>query len=114
MSPWRDSPVEENLAKFEKMRTGQVIQIVRSVIHDPTYFVVALFNEDCEPGRGRDPLVLMCFRKLVARQYEEGEAFLRMKGVLTSDNPAMWDTVFYRIKYSEHPHSGRCGPSMPL
>ena len=30
-------------------------------------------------------------------QYEEGEAFLRMKGVLTSDNPAMWDTVFYRI-----------------
>ena len=40
-------------------------------------------------------------------QYEEGEAFLRMKGVLTSDNPAMWDTVFYRIKYSEHPHSGR-------
>ena len=41
-------------------------------------------------------------------QYEEGEAFLRMKGVLTSDNPAMWDTVFYRIKYSEHPHSGRC------
>ncbi len=49
-------------------------------------------------------------------QYEEGEAFLRMKGVLTSDNPAMWDTVFYRIKYSEHPHSGRCRrrPPPPL
>jgi glutaminyl-tRNA synthetase len=23
-----------------------------------------------------------------------------------SDNPAMWDTAFYRIKYAAHPHSG--------
>ena len=53
--------VEENLKKFEKMRTGQ---------------------------------------------YEEGTAFLRMKGDLMSDNPAMWDTAFYRIKYAPHPHSG--------
>jgi len=60
-SPWRNTSVEENLAKFEKMRTAQ---------------------------------------------YEEGEAFLRMKGDLMSDNPAMWDTVFYRIKYTAHPHSG--------
>mmetsp|Transcript_58856 Transcript_58856/g.139034 ORF Transcript_58856/g.139034 Transcript_58856/m.139034 type:complete len:703 (+) Transcript_58856:71-2179(+) len=61
VSPWRSTTVEENLAKFEKMRTGQ---------------------------------------------YAEGEAFLRMKGELMSDNPAMWDTAFYRIKYSIHPHSG--------
>ena len=60
-SPWRDTSVEENLRKFEKMRTGQ---------------------------------------------YEEGTAFLRMKGDLMSDNPAMWDTAFYRIKYAPHPHSG--------
>jgi hypothetical protein len=53
--------VEENLAKFEKMRTGQ---------------------------------------------YNEGEAFLRMKGDLMSDNPALWDTAFYRIKYALHPHTG--------
>jgi len=61
MSPWRDTGVDENLAKFEKMRTGQ---------------------------------------------YDEGEAFLRMKGDLMSDNPAMWDTVFYRVKFTPHPHSG--------
>ena len=61
VSPWRNSSVDENLAKFEKMRTGQ---------------------------------------------FEEGQAFLRMKGDLMSDNPAMWDTAFYRIKYSIHPHSG--------
>ena len=41
-SPWRNTSVEENLKKFEKMRTGQ---------------------------------------------YEEGTAFLRMKGDLMSDNP---------------------------
>jgi len=51
-SPWRDTSVEENLKKFEKMRTGQ---------------------------------------------YEEGTAFLRMKGDLMCDNPAMWDTAFYRV-----------------
>mmetsp|Transcript_12012 Transcript_12012/g.28038 ORF Transcript_12012/g.28038 Transcript_12012/m.28038 type:complete len:639 (-) Transcript_12012:27-1943(-) len=61
VSPWRNSSVEDNLAKFEKMRTGQ---------------------------------------------YDEGEACLRMKGDLMSDNPAMWDTAFYRIKFTAHPHSG--------
>ncbi|EKX45885.1 hypothetical protein GUITHDRAFT_163164 [Guillardia theta CCMP2712] len=60
-SPWRETGMEENLAKFEKMRTGQ---------------------------------------------YEEGKAMLRMKGDLWSDNPAMWDTVFYRIKFSPHPKAG--------
>eukprot|EP00961_Rhodomonas_salina_P164143 2210905-Rhodomonas_salina.1 len=33
------------------------------------------------------------FEKMRTAQYEEGEAFLRMKGDLMSDNPAMWDTV---------------------
>jgi len=60
-SPYRDRPVEENLACFEKMRTGQ---------------------------------------------YDEGEAFLRMKDDLLSENSSMWDLAAYRILYHAHPRSG--------
>mmetsp|Transcript_44752 Transcript_44752/g.70058 ORF Transcript_44752/g.70058 Transcript_44752/m.70058 type:complete len:479 (+) Transcript_44752:511-1947(+) len=47
------------------------------------------------------------FMKMRDGGYLEGEACMRMKGDFSSDNPAMWDPVFYRIKHSPpHPRSG--------
>ena len=37
---------------------------------------------------------------------KENECTLRMKGDLSSPNPNLWDTVFYRIRYTPHPHTG--------
>lgn len=60
-SPYRDTPIEENLHKFERMRKGF---------------------------------------------YGEGEACLRMKIDMSSNNPTMRDPVAYRIKFTPHPHVG--------
>ena len=38
-SPWRDASVEENLEKFEKMRTGQVVySTIQNVARGPLDF----------------------------------------------------------------------------
>ncbi|KAL1505024.1 hypothetical protein AB1Y20_008785 [Prymnesium parvum] len=60
-SPYRDRPVEENLALFEKMRQGR---------------------------------------------FDEGEAVLRMKGDLLSDNSSLWDPAAYRVLFHPHPRTG--------
>ena len=47
---------------------------------------------------------LQHFDRMKRGEYLEGQASLRMKGNLTSDNPAMWDPVFYRVKHTP-PHA---------
>lgn len=42
------------------------------------------------------------FQKMKDGGYEEGEAVLRMKMDMTSDNPQLWDLVAYRV--IKHPH----------
>ena len=39
-------------------------------------------------------------------RYAEGEAFLRMKGDLNSDNSALWDPAAYRVMFHAHPRTG--------
>lgn len=49
---------------------------------------------------------LALFEQMKNGLLKENECTLRMKGDLTSPNPNMWDTVFYRIRYTPHPHTG--------
>ena len=49
---------------------------------------------------------LHCFQKMKQGRYAEGEAFLRMKGDLYSENSSMWDLAAYRIMYHAHPKTG--------
>ena len=46
------------------------------------------------------------FEKMRQGRYAEGEATLRLKMDMKSDNPNMRDFIAYRIKYNRHPHSG--------
>ena len=46
------------------------------------------------------------FRKMAQGRYDEGAAFLRIKGDLLSENSSMWDLAAYRIMYHEHPKTG--------
>ena len=39
-------------------------------------------------------------------RYDEGAAFLRIKGDLVSENSSMWDLAAYRIMFHEHPKTG--------
>eukprot|EP00461_Guttulinopsis_vulgaris_P002577 UN02578 len=49
---------------------------------------------------------LQLFENMKNGLCKENECTLRMKGDLTSPNPNMWDTVFYRVRYTPHPHTG--------
>ena len=46
------------------------------------------------------------FKKMKQGRYDEGKAFLRIKGDLLSENSSMWDLAAYRIMYHEHPKTG--------
>ncbi|CCW65315.1 unnamed protein product [Phytomonas sp. EM1] len=48
---------------------------------------------------------LRLFKHMLQGRYDEGEAVLRVKGDMKSDNPNMRDFVAYRVKYTEHPHA---------
>ena len=95
-SPWRDRPVEENLAEFEAMRNGvfevrprrpptrpHAPQPARQPPRPPTVFPAPLLTE------------------------QEGKAVLRLRIDMTSVNPTLWDPVAYRIKFSPHPMTGK-------
>ena len=49
---------------------------------------------------------LELFEQMRQGRFKEGEATLRMKMDITSDNPCMWDLVAYRIRYVPHPVTG--------
>mmetsp|Transcript_81974 Transcript_81974/g.95782 ORF Transcript_81974/g.95782 Transcript_81974/m.95782 type:complete len:567 (-) Transcript_81974:188-1888(-) len=44
------------------------------------------------------------FQHMRQGRYDEGEATLRLKMDMKSDNPNMRDVIAYRVKYNEHPH----------
>ncbi len=46
------------------------------------------------------------FVKMKQGRLAEGEAVLRMKGDLKSDNSSMWDPAAYRIMFHAHPRTG--------
>ena len=46
------------------------------------------------------------FVRMKQGRYAEGEAFLRMKGDLNSDNSALWDPAAYRVMFHAHPRTG--------
>lgn len=46
------------------------------------------------------------FAKMKNGEYQEGEAVLRMKMDLSSDNPQLWDLVAYRVVKHPHPRTG--------
>ncbi len=46
------------------------------------------------------------FQRMRDGRYDEGEAFLRMKIDLHSENSSMWDPAAYRVLFAEHPRTG--------
>ena len=46
------------------------------------------------------------FERMKAGRYAEGEAVLRMRGDLRSDNSALWDPAAYRVLFHAHPRTG--------
>ncbi|EAN76588.1 glutaminyl-tRNA synthetase, putative [Trypanosoma brucei brucei TREU927] len=63
-------------------------------------------NREESPWRNR-PVEesLRLFEHMRQGRYAEGEATLRVKIDMKSDNPNMRDFVAYRVKYNEHPHA---------
>jgi len=49
---------------------------------------------------------LRLFEDMKNGKFKEGEATLRMKQDMKSENPVMRDLIAYRIKYTPHPHVG--------
>lgn len=49
---------------------------------------------------------LKLFQDMKKGKFKEGEATLRMKMNMQSENPVMRDLIAYRIKYTPHPHVG--------
>lgn len=47
---------------------------------------------------------LKLFEYMRQGRYDEGEATLRLKMDMKSDNPNLRDVIAYRVKYNEHPH----------
>lgn len=63
----------------------------------------------CPPSPFRSRSIeenLRLFTDMRKGKMAENECTLRMKGILDHPNPNMWDTVFYRIRYTPHPHTG--------
>jgi len=46
------------------------------------------------------------FERMKAGRYAEGEAVLRMRGDLASDNSSLWDPAAYRVLFHAHPRTG--------
>ena len=46
------------------------------------------------------------FERMKAGRYAEGEAVLRMRGDLRSDNSSLWDPAAYRVLFHAHPRTG--------
>lgn len=66
-------------------------------------------SPDILPGRNRNTSVernLKLFEDMRLGLYDEGVVTLRLKMDFESSNPNMYDLVAYRIRYTEHPHSG--------
>lgn len=62
-------------------------------------------NRENSPWRDRSVEEnLLLFDHMRQGRYAEGEATLRVKADMQSDNPNMRDFVAYRVKYVEHPH----------
>lgn len=49
---------------------------------------------------------LRLFEHMRQGRYAEGEATLRLKMDMTSNNPNLRDVIAYRVKYAPHPHVG--------
>jgi len=49
---------------------------------------------------------LRLFARMRAGRYGEGEAVLRMKGDLLSENSSLWDPAAYRVLFHAHPRTG--------
>eukprot|EP00967_Tisochrysis_lutea_P046577 scaffold56582_cov32-Tisochrysis_lutea.AAC.1 len=49
---------------------------------------------------------LQHFERMRSGRYGEGEAVLRMKGDLYSENSSLWDPAAYRVLFHEHPRTG--------
>eukprot|EP00727_Mastigamoeba_balamuthi_P007969 m51a1_g3793 putative glutamine-trna ligase (828) ;mRNA; r:187529-190853 len=66
-------------------------------------------REKREPSPWRDRPIqesLELFEQMRQGRMKEGEATLRMKMDIKSENPCMWDLIAYRIKYVPHPVTG--------
>jgi len=59
------------------------------------------------PFRGRSVEEnLLLFERMRTGRFGEGEAVLRMKGDLLSDNSSLWDPAAYRVLFHSHPRTG--------
>ena len=63
--------------------------------------------EACSPWRDRPKAEnRKLFERMKQGRYAEGEACLRMRGDLRSDNSALWDPAAYRVLFHAHPRTG--------
>lgn len=70
---------------------------------------ISQYREQRKPSPWRDRPIeesLSLFTQMQQGRFEEGEATLRMKMDITSDNPCLWDLIAYRIRYIPHPVTG--------
>jgi len=106
--PWK---VTHASSYFDKLYECAVELIKRGkayVCHQ-TSEEIAKCRENKAPSPWRDRPIresLELFEQMRQGRFKEGEATLRMKMDITSDNPCMWDLVAYRIRYIPHPMTG--------
>eukprot|EP00878_Enallax_costatus_P027531 GHUV01029655.1.p1 GENE.GHUV01029655.1~~GHUV01029655.1.p1 ORF type:complete len:535 (+),score=80.18 GHUV01029655.1:1463-3067(+) len=87
----------------------QLIKVGKAYVCHQSKAEIEEYREKGLPSPWRERSVqenLKIFDDMRKGLYKEGEAILRMKMDYKNENPNMWDSVAYRIKYVEHPMAG--------
>ncbi|KAF8065733.1 Glutamine--tRNA ligase [Scenedesmus sp. PABB004] len=107
-SPWRVTYASQY---FEQLHAYAValIRAGKAFVCHQTKAEIEEAREKGLPSPWRERSVeenLAIFEDMRRGLYAEGEATLRMKMDYKNENPNMWDSVAYRIKYVAHPMAG--------
>jgi len=107
-TPWKITHASSYFDKLYECAV-ELIKRGKAYVCHQTSEEIAKCREDKAPSPWRDRPIresLELFEQMRQGRFKEGEATLRMKMDITSDNPCMWDLVAYRIRYVPHPMTG--------
>ncbi|KAF6264766.1 tRNA synthetases class I, catalytic domain-containing protein [Scenedesmus sp. NREL 46B-D3] len=107
-SPWRVTYASQYFAQLHAYAI-QLIKAGKAFVCHQSKAEIEESRDKGTPSPWRERSVeenLRLFGDMRRGLYREGEATLRMKMDHKNENPNMWDSVAYRIKYVQHPMAG--------
>ncbi|WIA16884.1 hypothetical protein OEZ85_013812 [Tetradesmus obliquus] len=107
-SPWKVTYASQYFAQLHAYAV-QLIKAGKAFVCHQSKAEIEESREQGLPSPWRERSIeenLRLFEDMRRGLYKEGEATLRMKMDHKNENPNMWDSVAYRIKYVQHPMAG--------